>query len=165
MPQKTLLIRVALAKAKLKAIQESIVEGELGHPPNFPDIDITECQERTAAWVNTSPPIRDNVTPPLNHPGYTPEDGHAPRGRHTPSDGNTPRERITAVKGRHFTEIPETTVEHVNTQRWVYLNRRVWGPERSTPTQHAPSYYPPSGLVTRSGLYSSVPLETFTASN
>ena len=94
MPQKTLLIRVVLAKAKLKAIQESIVEGELGHPPNFPDIDITECQERTVACVNTSSPIKDNVTPPLNHPGYTPEDGHAPRGRHTPSDGNTPRERL-----------------------------------------------------------------------
>ena len=39
--------RVVVAKAKLKAIQESIVEGELGDPPNIPDKDITECLERT----------------------------------------------------------------------------------------------------------------------
>ncbi|KAK2558889.1 hypothetical protein P5673_018506 [Acropora cervicornis] len=120
-------------------------------------MDITECRERTVALVNTSSPIRDNVTPPPSHPRYTAEDGHAPRDRHTPSDGNTPKERITAVKGRTSTEILETTVDHVNTQRRVFPNRRVWGPERSTPAQHAPSYYPPSGLVTRSGLYSSVP--------
>ena len=102
---------------------------------------------------------------PQNYPGYTPEDGHTPRDRHTPSDGNTPREKITAVKGWTSTESPETTVDHVNTQRRVYPNRRVWGPERSTPAQNAPSYYSPIGLVTRSGLNSSVPLETCTASN
>ena len=49
--------RVVVAKAKLKAIQESIVEGELGDPPNIPDMDITECLERTVAWVNTSSPL------------------------------------------------------------------------------------------------------------
>ena len=128
-------------------------------------MDITECRERTVAWVNTSSPIMENVTPPPSHPGYTPENGHALRDRHTPSDGNTPRERMTAVKGRTSPEISETTVDHVNTQRRIYPNRRVWGPERSTPAQHAPGYYPPSGLVTRSRLYSSVPLETFNASN
>ena len=128
-------------------------------------MDITECRERTVAWVNTSCPIRGNVTPPPNYPGYTPEDGHTPRDRHTPSNGNTHRERITALKGRTSTESPETTVDHVNTQRRVYPNRQVWGPERSTPAQHAPSYYPPIGLVTCSGLYSSVPLDTCTASN
>ena len=129
-------------KAKFAAIQDSIVEGGLGHTPNFPDMDITECRERTVAWVNTSFPIRDSVTPPPSHPGYTPEDGHAPGHRHTPTDGNTPKERIAALKGRTSTEIPETTVDHVNTQRGVYPNRRVWGPEQCTPVQHAPSYYP-----------------------
>ena len=69
------------------------------------------------------------------------------------------------MKERTSTESPETTVDHVNTQRRVYPNRRVWGPERSTPAQNAPSYYSPIGLVTRSGLNSSVPLETCTASN
>ena len=157
--------RVVVAKAKLKAIQESIVEGYLGDPPNFPDMDITECLERTVAWVNTSSPIKENVTPPPGHPGYTPEDGHAPGDRHTPSDGNTPKGRITALKGAISTEIPETTVNNVNTQRRVYPNRLVWGPEQSTPAQKPPSYYPPSGLVTPSGLYSSVPLEKFTAFN
>ena len=99
----------------MKAILESTVEGELGDPLNFPDMDITGCRESTVAWVNTSSPIRDNVTPPPSHPGYTPEDGHSSRDRHTPSDGNTPKERITAVKERTSTESPETTVDHVNT--------------------------------------------------
>ena len=130
--------RVAVANAKLKAIQESTVEGELGDPPNFPDMDITECQERTIAWVNTSSPIRDNVTPPPSHPRHTPEDGHTPGDRHTPKDGhtpsngNTPKERITAIKGQTSTEIPETTVDRVNAQREVYPNQRIRSPEQST---------------------------------
>lgn len=119
--------QVAVANAKLKAIQEPILEGELGDPPNFPDMDITECQERTVVWDNTSSPIRDNVMPP---PRYT------------------PKERITAIKGHTSTEFPETTVDHMNTQRGVYSNRRIGGLEQSTPAQHAPSYYPPPGLVT-----------------
>ena len=146
-------------------------------------MDITECQERTVAWVNTSSPIRDNVTPPPSHPRHTPEDGHTPGDRHTsedahtpenrhtpkdghtPSNGNTPKERITAIKGQTSTEIPETTVDCVSTQREVYPNQHIRNPERCTPVQHAFSYYPPPGLMTPSGLYSSVPLETFTASN
>ena len=77
-------------------------------------MDITECQKSTVAWVNTSSPIKDNVTPP---PSHTPGDGHSPEKRrtpkdgHTPSNGNTPKERITAIKAQTSTEIPETTVD------------------------------------------------------
>ena len=91
--------QLAIANAKLKAIQESIVEGELGDPPNFPDMDITECQERTVAWVNTSSPIRDNVTPPPSHPKHTPEDGHTPGDRHTPENRHTPKDGHTPRNG------------------------------------------------------------------
>lgn len=91
--------RVAVANAKLKRIQESTVERKLGDPPNFSGMDIAECQERTEAWVNTSFPIRDNVSPSPSHLGYTPEDGHCPGNRRTPSDGHTLKGRITSLKG------------------------------------------------------------------
>ena len=52
--------RVAIANAKLRAIQESLAEEERYESPEFPDMDTTECPERTIAWVRSnSPALKD----------------------------------------------------------------------------------------------------------
>ena len=115
--------RVAVVNAKLKAIQESIIEEELKDPIVLPDMDITECQERTMTWVNSGYPSNDihSSTPKgastLNDgrisngeehapvKGYTPGEGHTtarvytPGEEHAPVKGYTPGEGHTPVKG------------------------------------------------------------------
>ena len=160
--------RVAVANARLKAIQESIVEGELGVSLKLPDMDITECQERTLAWVHSSSPISDNdmtspkVTYTLEH-DHTPRDNHksqyTPQGGHTPSDGYTPR------KGHASAEIPEKRVDHPNAQREVFPNQHTNGLEQSTPAPHTLSYSHPPRFTTPKEEFSRISLETFAASN
>ena len=76
--------RVAVANVKLKAIQESFVERELSDPIVLPDMEITECQERTMTWLNSSYPLNDTRDPAskgataLNDGRTTKEQGHTP---------------------------------------------------------------------------------------
>lgn len=53
--------RVAVANAKLKAIQESFVEGEVRDPIVLPVVEITECQERTMTWVKSGYPLKRHI--------------------------------------------------------------------------------------------------------
>lgn len=48
--------RVGVANARLKAIQESVLKKEINDPLELPNMDITDCQERTRAWVHSSTP-------------------------------------------------------------------------------------------------------------
>ena len=48
--------RVGVANARLKAIQESILKKEINDPLELPNMDITDCQERTRARVHSSTP-------------------------------------------------------------------------------------------------------------
>ena len=52
--------RVAIANAKLRAIQESLAEEGRYESPDFPDMDTTECLERTIAWVRSNSPILED---------------------------------------------------------------------------------------------------------
>ena len=82
--------------AKLKAIQESIIEEELKDPIVLPDMDITECQERTMTWVNTGYPSNDihsstpKGTSTLNDGRISNGEEHAPVKGNTPGEGHTP---------------------------------------------------------------------------
>ena len=49
---------VAAANARLKAIQESMLEREINDLQELSNMDITDCQERTMAWVHSSTPKR-----------------------------------------------------------------------------------------------------------
>lgn len=70
--------RVAVANAKLKAIEDTLVEEEPCDLSELLDMDITECQDRTKTWVNTSPQTRENTLPSHTpRDKYTPEDTHA----------------------------------------------------------------------------------------
>lgn len=80
-------------------------------------MDITDCQERTRAWVHSSTPKADDTllsrvphTPTDGHTyesPYAPEDGHTHKSPYTPKDGHThespytPQNRHT-LKSPHF---------------------------------------------------------------
>jgi len=68
--------RVAIVNAKLRAIQESLAEKERYESPEFPDIDTTECLERTIAWVRSNSPVLED-TPHLR-PIHAFKDGYLP---------------------------------------------------------------------------------------
>lgn len=55
--------RVAVANARLKAIQESMLEREINDPLELPNMDITDCQERTMALFHSSTPKADDMQP------------------------------------------------------------------------------------------------------
>lgn len=92
--------RVAVANAKLKAIEDTLVEEEPCDLSEFLDMDITECQDRTKTWVNTSPQTREN-TLPSHTPGdkYTPEDTRPLKPLYVPEYGHTPKLPCTPEEG------------------------------------------------------------------
>ena len=96
--------RVVVANARLKAIQESMLEREIDDPLELPNMNITDCQERTMAWVHSSTPKANGMLP--SRVPHTPEDGHihespyTPKVRHTPEDGHTHESPYTP-KDRH----------------------------------------------------------------
>ena len=109
--------RVAVANARLKAIQESMLEREIIDPLELPNMDITDCQERTRAWVHSSSPKADDTllprvphTPTDGHTHespYAPEDGHTHKSQQTPKDGHTHESPYTPKDG-HTHESPYT---------------------------------------------------------
>ena len=94
--------RVAVANARLKAIQESILEKEINDPLELPNMDITDCQERTRAWVHSSTPKADDTL--LSRVPHTPTDGHTHESPYTPQDRHT-------LKSPHFLGERRTTAE------------------------------------------------------
>ena len=94
--------RVAVANARLKAIQESILEKEINDPLELPNMDITDCQERTRAWVHSSTPKADDTL--LSRVPHTPTDGHTHESPYTPQDRHT-------LKSPHFFGERRTTAE------------------------------------------------------
>ena len=83
--------RVAVANARLKAIQESMLEREIDDPLELPNMDITDCQERTMAWVHSSTPKANNLLP--SRVPHTPTRVHTPLKLDTPLRAYTPLER------------------------------------------------------------------------
>lgn len=79
--------REAVANAKLKAIQDSIVEEEIDMSTQLTDMEITSCKERTLEWVHDSYPGRDQEQTPQNAQ-YTHRKGHTPREGHIPRDNS-----------------------------------------------------------------------------
>ena len=94
--------RVAVANARLKAIQESILGKEINDPLELPNMDITDCQERTRAWVHSSTPKADDTL--LSRVPHTPTDGHTHESPYTPQDRHT-------LKSPHFLGERRTTAE------------------------------------------------------
>ena len=88
--------RVAIANAKLRAIQESLAEEERYESPEFPDMDTTECLEGTIAWVRSNSPVVEDT------PHFKPI--HTSKDRYPRVEGNTQE------KGYAPTNIPETGV-------------------------------------------------------
>ena len=84
---------VAGANARLKAIQESMLEREIDDPLELPNMDITDCQERTMAWVHSSIPKADDMLP--SRVPHTPTDGHTHKSPYSPKDRHTPEDRHT----------------------------------------------------------------------
>ena len=97
--------RVAVANARLKAIQESMLEKEINDPLELPNMDITDCQERTRAWVHSITPKADDTL--LSRVPHTPTDGHTHKSPYTPKDGHT-RESPQTPKDGHTHESPYT---------------------------------------------------------
>ena len=151
--------RVTVANVRLKAIQESFVERELSDPIVLPDMEITECQERTMTWVNSSYPLNDICDPTskgastLNDGHTTKEQGHTHRQpvcsrRRTPPDNeNIPIEGHTPVNicipGGEHPLIKENTPKEGHTSANVYTpeeeNARAEThipKERYAPTEH-----------------------------
>ena len=100
---------VAVANARLKAIQESMLEREIDDPLELPNMDITDCQEKTMAWVHSSIPRADDMLP--SRVPHTPIDGHTHespyslKDRHTPEDGHTHESSYTP-QARHTPKSP-----------------------------------------------------------
>ena len=127
--------RVTVANAKLKAIHKSFVEKELSDPIGLPDMEITECQERTMTWVNSSYPLYDicdsnpKGTTALNNGCTTKGEGHTPAnlyimGEHPlddeyiPVEGHTPV-NICVLGGEHSL-VRENTPEEGHTPANMY---------------------------------------------
>ena len=93
--------RVAVANARSKAIQESMLEREINDPLEVPNMDIADCQERTIAWVHSTTPKADDMlhsrvphSPMDEHTNErpcTPEDGHTRKSSYSPEDRHTSR--------------------------------------------------------------------------
>lgn len=89
--------RVGVANARLKAIQESILKKEINDPLELPNMDITDCQERTRAWVHSSTPKADDTL--LSRVPHTPTDGHTYESPYAPEDGHTHKSPYTPKDG------------------------------------------------------------------
>ena len=93
--------RVAVANARSKAIQESMLEREINDPIEVPNMDIADCQERAIAWVHSSTPKADDmrIQESLTHPWTnTPTRGHAPLKMDTPTRVHTPLKIDTPLR-------------------------------------------------------------------
>ena len=119
--------RVAIANAKLRAIQESLAEEERYESPDFPDMDTTECLERTIAWVRSNSPILED------NPHFRPI--------HTSKDGDPPVEGNAHEKGYAPTNILETGVDRAdrtNMKREVRFDPSVTENTPSLRVAHSP---------------------------
>lgn len=93
--------RVAVANAS----QESMLEREINDTLELPNMDITDCQERTRAWVHSSTPKADDML--LSRVPHTPTDGHTHGSPYTPEDEHTQTSPY-ALKDGHTHESPYT---------------------------------------------------------
>ena len=187
--------RVAVANARLKAIQESMLEKEINVPLELPNMDITDCQERTRAWVHSSTPKADDTL--LSRVPHTPTDGHTHKSPYTPKDGHTPESPYTpqdrhTLKSPHFLGERRTTAEGytpggghtpiVNSTAKVIqktLTSTIVPNElpkvngEPPGTDYALNYSNPPRFSSRQAVlhstpkevYTGIPLETFTATN
>lgn len=126
---------IAIANAKLTAVQESIVEGDSENSPELSDMDIMQCEDRTIAWVHCSSPIRDkDMTPP--RVTYVLEDNHTPRVGYTPKDTQTFKSQCNLGDGitpekdtppeRHILSLKflKQRFDRMNVQREALQNQR-----------------------------------------
>lgn len=151
--------RVAVANAKLKAIQESFIEKELNDPIGLPDMEITECQERTMTWVNSSYPLYNicdsnpKGATALNDERTTKGEEHTPANlyvageEHLLDDENIPIEGHTPVNictpGREHSLVKENTPKEGHTPANVYSHEE----ENALAETHIPEvrYTPTEG--------------------
>ena len=161
--------RVAVANARLKAIQESMLEREIDDPLELPNMDITDCQERTMAWVHSSTPEANDMLP--SRVPHTPIDGHThespytPKVRHTPEDGHThesphtPKDRHTPEDG-HTHESPYTP-QAGHTHKTLHpLGERLTPAEGYTPSGgHIPIVDSATKVIQKTPLPTVVPSE------
>ena len=150
--------RVTVANAKLKAIQESFVERELSDPIVLPDMEITECQERTMTWVNSSYPLNDICDPTskgvtaLNEGRTTKEERHTPANlylageEHPPDNENISIESHTPVNicipGGEHPLVGENTPKEGHTPANVYTPEEENAPAE---THISEERYAPNG--------------------
>lgn len=97
--------REAVANAKLKAIQDSLVVEEIDGSMQFIDMEITSCKERTREWACDSYPERDkDLTPPTaTHTHTHPLESHTPKDMHTPWENDGFQSQHTS-RGRYHTD-------------------------------------------------------------
>ena len=89
--------RVAVANARLKAIQESMLEKEINDPLELPNMDITDGPFKY--------PKADDTL--LSRVPHTPTNGHTQESPYAPKDGHTHKSPYTP-KDRHTHESPYT---------------------------------------------------------
>ena len=187
--------RVAVANARSKAIQESMLEREINDPLEVPNMDIADCQERTIAWVQSSTPKADDMlhlrvpnTPMDEHTHErpcTPEDGHTHKSSYTPEDIHTLKsshflgERRTVAEGYtpgggHIPIVNSTTKVIQKTLPLTIVPNESPKENGEPPgAQHALNYSNPPRFSSRQPVlystpkevYTGIPLETFTAIN
>ena len=155
--------RVTVANVRLKAIQESMLEREIDDPQELPNMDITDCQERTMAWVHSSTPKANDWLP--SRVPHTPIDGHThespytPKVRHTPEDGHTYESPYTP-KDRHTHESPYTPQAGHTLKSLHPLGERRIPAEGYTPSGgHVPIVDSATKVIQKTSLPTVVPSE------
>ena len=128
---------VAIANAKLRAIQESLVEEERYEPPEFPDMDTTECLERTIAWVHlNSPVLEDTLHSRSTHAskdGYTPVEGNIHEGGYAPTDIPELRvDRADCTNTKREVRFDPSVTENMPPLRIAHSPREEYTPEDNT---------------------------------
>ncbi|KAL9986037.1 hypothetical protein ACROYT_G000100, partial [Oculina patagonica] len=155
--------RVAVANAKLKAIEDTLDEEEPRDLLELPDMDITECQERTKTWVNTSPQTQENTLPPRaprdkytpreGHtdekvnppedtrplkPPYAPDYGHSPKPPYTPEEGHAENGVYTPKNADTKKQLDISTPEDEHSRKPLYS----FGDERTPEKGYTPTEIP-----------------------
>ena len=175
--------RVAVANVRLKAIQESMLEREINDPLELPNMDITDCQERTRTWVHSSTPKVDDTL--LSRVPHTPTDGHTrespytPQDRHTlksphflgesrtPAEGYTPGGGHTPIVNSTAKVIQKTLPSTIVPNDLPKVNGEPPGTHYALNYSNPPRFSSRQPVLhsTPKEVYTGIPLETFTATN
>ena len=98
--------KVAIANAKLKAIEEALQEAELAERINLPEVSMVRVEERTGDWVNSIASeeiVRGNLPPDTNE---TPTVSHSPT-----ANASNPIPASTNIETPQVTHSPTTSFQ------------------------------------------------------